>query len=107
MWYFSWILGLGFAIFYTLLGLPIARLAEHRNRARIVAVSTAIFSAFVCLCSTSRSFAQILLYRVGVGAGVPGAGGGAGFGRADAAALTLGISGDLGDNPPGKTSTST
>src|SRR5579863_2639109 len=53
------ILGLGFAIFYTLLGLPIARLAEHRNRARIVALSSAVFSAFVFLCSTSRSFAQI------------------------------------------------
>jgi len=68
------ILGLGFAIFYTLLGLPIARLAEHHNRARIVALSSAVFSAFVCLCSTSRSFAQILLYRVGVGAGDAGFG---------------------------------
>src|ERR1700722_3100628 len=44
------ILGLGFAIFYTLLGLPIARIAEHHNRSRIVALSSAIFSAFVCLC---------------------------------------------------------
>lgn len=68
------ILGLGFAIFYTLLGLPIARLAEHRNRARIVALSSAVFSAFVFLCSTSRSFAQLLLYRVGVGAGDAGFG---------------------------------
>lgn len=32
------ILGLGFAIFYTLLGLPIARLAEHYSSARIIAV---------------------------------------------------------------------
>lgn len=52
------ILGLGFAIFYTLLGLPIAWLAEHYNRSRIVGLSAAIFSGFVCLCSTSRSFAH-------------------------------------------------
>src|ERR1017187_2103071 len=41
--------GLGFAIFYTLLGLPIARLAERRSRARIIAISIAIFSSFGAL----------------------------------------------------------
>jgi predicted MFS family arabinose efflux permease len=50
------ILGLGFAIFYTLLGLPIARLAEHYSRARIIAVSSAVFAAFLLLCSRSRGF---------------------------------------------------
>jgi MFS family permease len=68
------ILGLGFAIFYTLLGLPIARLAEHYSRARIIAVSSAVFAAFLLLCSKSRGFSQILLCRVGVGAGDAGFG---------------------------------
>jgi MFS family permease len=68
------ILGLGFAIFYTLLGLPLARLAEHHSRARIIAVSCAVFAAFLFLCSKSLSFLQILLYRVGVGAGDAGFG---------------------------------
>ena len=63
------ILGLGFAIFYTLLGLPIARLAEHHSRARIIALSSAVFAGFLFLCSKSRGFSQILLCRVGVGAG--------------------------------------
>jgi predicted MFS family arabinose efflux permease len=68
------ILGLGFAIFYTLLGLPIARLSEHYSRARIIAISSAVFAAFLFLCSKSRGFTQILLYRVGVGAGDAGFG---------------------------------
>ncbi len=68
------ILGLGFAIFYTLLGLPIARLAEHHGRARIIAVASAVFGAFLLLCSRSRGFTQLLLCRVGVGAGDAGFG---------------------------------
>ena len=68
------ILGLGFAIFYTLLGLPIARLAEHYRRARIIAVSSAVFAGFLLLCARAQSFAQMLLYRVGVGAGDAGFG---------------------------------
>jgi MFS family permease len=67
-------LGLGFAIFYTLLGLPVARLAEHYSRARIIAISSAVFAGFLFLCSRSRGFTQILLYRVGVGAGDAGFG---------------------------------
>jgi predicted MFS family arabinose efflux permease len=65
--------GLGFAIFYTLCGLPIARLAEHRSRARIIAVSMAIFSGFGALTSQARTFTQLLMCRVGVGIGDAGA----------------------------------
>lgn len=65
--------GLGFAIFYTLLGLPIARLSERYNRARIIAVSIAVFSAFGALASQVRSFAMLLLCRIGVGMGDAGA----------------------------------
>lgn len=64
--------GLGFAIFYTLLGLPIARLSERYNRARIIAVSVAIFSTFGALTSQARSFALLLLCRTGVGIGDAG-----------------------------------
>jgi predicted MFS family arabinose efflux permease len=65
--------GLGFAIFYTLMGLPIARLAEHRSRARIIAVSIAIFSGFGALASQARTFVFLLLCRIGVGIGDAGA----------------------------------
>ena len=66
--------GLGFAILYTLLGLPIARLAEHTNRTRIIAGALAIFGAMVWLCSTARTFGQLLLFRVGVSIGDAGFG---------------------------------
>ena len=65
--------GLGFAIFYTLLGLPIARLAERRSRARIIAVSIAVFSSFGALASQARNFTVLLLCRIGVGIGDAGA----------------------------------
>jgi predicted MFS family arabinose efflux permease len=65
--------GLGFAIFYTLCGLPIARLAEHRSRARIIAVSIALFSGFGALASQARTFVLLLLCRIGVGIGDAGA----------------------------------
>lgn len=65
--------GLGFAIFYTLMGLPVARLAERYNRARIIAISIALFSAFGALASQARSFSMLLLCRIGVGIGDAGA----------------------------------
>lgn len=66
--------GLGFAIFYTLAGFPIARLAEARSRVRIIGTAVAVFSVFLLLCSQVRSFVQVLLCRVGVGSGDAGFG---------------------------------
>lgn len=61
--------GFGFAVFYTLLGLPIARLCERRSRTRIVALGVGAFAICVALCSQARNFAHILLARIGVGVG--------------------------------------
>jgi len=66
--------GLGFAIFYTLMGLPLARLAEHRSRTRIIAVCVGLFGVMGTLCSTAHSFGRLLLFRVGVGIGDGGFG---------------------------------
>src|ERR1051325_4034208 len=38
--------GLAFAVFYTFLGIPIARLAERRSRPHIIAISMALWSGF-------------------------------------------------------------
>jgi predicted MFS family arabinose efflux permease len=61
--------GFGFAVFYTLLGLPIARLCERRSRTRIIALGIGAFAICVALCSQARNFAHILLARIGVGVG--------------------------------------
>jgi len=66
--------GFGFAIFYSLFGLAIARAAERFSRTRIIAASIGLFGVMVSLCSTAASFARLLLFRVGVGVGDAGFG---------------------------------
>lgn len=64
--------GLFFALLYTLLGIPIARLAERFSRVNIMAVAIAIWSGFTALCGTAGSFATLAFYRFGVGIGEAG-----------------------------------
>jgi predicted MFS family arabinose efflux permease len=64
--------GLAFALFYTILGLPIARLAERRSRVGIIAASLGLLSAMTALCGIARSFPALLLARMGVGIGEAG-----------------------------------
>ena len=66
--------GLGFAIFYTLMGLPLARLAERHSRTRIIAACVGLFGVMVTLCSTAQGFGRLLLFRIGVGVGDGGFG---------------------------------
>lgn len=66
--------GIGFAIFYTLMGLPLARLAERASRTKIIAGCLALFGVMVALCSTARSFFGLLIFRIGVGVGDAGFG---------------------------------
>jgi predicted MFS family arabinose efflux permease len=61
--------GLPFAIFYTLMGLPLARLAEHRSRTRLIAACVGLFGVMATLCSTAQGFGRLVLFRVGVGIG--------------------------------------
>lgn len=71
-WQLGMMSGLAFAILYTFLGIPVARLAEHSHRPRIIAVAAATWSAFTILCAFAGNFWQLLLYRVGVGVGEAG-----------------------------------
>lgn len=64
--------GLAFAIFYTLLGIPIARLADRGSRTRIMTAALALWSAMTAACGFAHSFAQLFLARLGVGVGEAG-----------------------------------
>lgn len=64
--------GLAFAMFYTLLGLPVAWYADRRRRVPIVALALLIWSGFTCLCAGVRSFAMLFICRMGVGVGEAG-----------------------------------
>ena len=66
--------GLAFALFYTVLGIPIARFADRpaTNRPRLIAVALALWSAMTALCGLAQNFWQLLLARIGVGVGEAG-----------------------------------
>ena len=64
--------GFAFAIFYTVLGLPIGRLAEHRSRVTVLTVCLLLWSGMTALCGTATSFLQLLMFRFGVGVGEAG-----------------------------------
>ena len=64
--------GLAFALLYSVLGVPLALLADRTSRSKVIAGSLAVWSAFTALCGTAASFGQLFLYRLGVGVGEAG-----------------------------------
>ena len=66
--------GLAFALFYTVLGLPIARYSDRptTHRPRLIALALATWSAMTALCGVAQNFIQLLLARIGVGVGEAG-----------------------------------
>ena len=64
--------GTAFALLYSVLGIPLALLADRTSRSAVVAGSLAVWSAFTALCGTATGFWQLFLYRVGVGVGEAG-----------------------------------
>lgn len=65
----SLLAGLAFSIFYTLMGLPLARLADQSNRRNIIAVGIGAWSVMTALCGAAQNFWQLFLARIGVGVG--------------------------------------
>ncbi|MBT6265240.1 MAG: MFS transporter [Halieaceae bacterium] len=61
--------GLAFAIFYTLLGIPIARLADRHSRKYIISVGIFVWSMMTAVCGLADRFSTLFLARVGVGVG--------------------------------------
>jgi MFS family permease len=64
--------GFLFALFYCVIGLPIAWLADRYNRTNIVTISLAVWSGFTALTGMANNFVQIGLARMGVGIGEAG-----------------------------------
>lgn len=64
--------GLAFALFYTFLGIPIARLADRVSRTGIMTAALALWSLMTAMCGLTQSFAQLFMARVGVGVGEAG-----------------------------------
>jgi MFS family permease len=64
--------GLYFALLYTFLGIPIARLAERVSRVNIISIAIVVWSAFTALCGVAGNYATLAAFRFGVGVGEAG-----------------------------------
>jgi MFS family permease len=64
--------GLAFALLYSVLGVPLAYLADRTRRSAVIAGSLAVWSAFTALCGAASGYSQLFLYRLGVGVGEAG-----------------------------------
>lgn len=64
--------GPAFALVYSLVGLPLALLADRTSRSGVITAALASWSAFTALCGTAAGFWQLFLFRLGVGLGEAG-----------------------------------
>jgi len=64
--------GIAFTLFYSVMGIPIARWADRGNRVTIISLTAALWSVAVSSCGLAANFLQLLLIRVGVAVGEAG-----------------------------------
>lgn len=64
--------GTAFALFYVILGVPIARLADRCNRRNLIALAVAVWSGMTALSGLAANIWQLGLARIGVGIGEAG-----------------------------------
>jgi predicted MFS family arabinose efflux permease len=62
------LMGGGFAIFYAIAGVPLARLADRHGRVRWLALAIVVWSTATGLFGLARSFLEMLVARVALGA---------------------------------------
>lgn len=68
----GWLKGIYFALLYTVVGIPIAWLADRYNRVNIIAISLTLWSGFTALSGVATNYLQLALARIGVGIGEAG-----------------------------------
>lgn len=69
---FGLLTGIGFALFYTLLGIPIASYSERASRKTIIGVCVILWSVATALCGLTTGFITLLAARLLVGIGEAG-----------------------------------
>ncbi len=65
----SLLMGLSFALFYTLFGVIIGRFADRASRKGLAAGGFVVWSAMTAACGLAKSYGQLFLARIGVGIG--------------------------------------
>jgi len=66
---YSLLAGLAFSLFYAIMGLPLARIADSKSRRNLIAAGIAVWSLMTALCSLARGFWPLFFARMGVGVG--------------------------------------
>ena len=64
--------GVSIAIFYVILGFPLAYWTDRGNRRNIVAASVVVWSVMTVACGLALNYWQLMLARIGVGVGEAG-----------------------------------
>lgn len=65
----SLLMGLSFAIFYTIAGIPLGRIADSKSRRGLIAWGVAFWSLATAACGLAQQYWHFILCRIGVGAG--------------------------------------
>src|SRR5437763_7197148 len=63
------LLGTVFTLLYAVVGLPLGRLADRIQRRKMLSVGVFVWSLLTALSGIARSFAQLIVARLGVGVG--------------------------------------
>ncbi|KVC48977.1 MFS transporter [Burkholderia pseudomultivorans] len=66
---FSLLNGFAFSLFYAVMGMPIAYLADRYARPRIISLGIALWSLATAACGFSQHFLHMFVARMGVGVG--------------------------------------
>ncbi len=61
-----------FALFYAVMGLPIAIAADRFNRVNIIVICIVLWSVMTALCGIAAGFITLMLFRIGVAVGEAG-----------------------------------
>lgn len=69
---FSLLSGLAFTLFYTLMGIPFAWVADRKSRRSLIVFSLMFWSLMTAACGMAGSFLTLFLARIGVGVGEAG-----------------------------------
>lgn len=65
----SLLLGLAFAVFYTMLAIPLGRMADRRSRRGMIAIGITVWCLMTAACGLAKNFFQLFIARLGVGVG--------------------------------------
>ena len=65
----GFLFGTAFAVFYSIFGIPLGKLADSWSRKNLLSIGLATWSLMTVLSGTAKSFGALSLYRVGVGIG--------------------------------------